>query len=1329
MFVQSIVSNWPLTQTKTEVKKDHNQFQRKGNASRILRSLFVLGIALLTLFANRASAQVDQGTIAGIVLDTSGAVIPGADITLTNVDTGLVMHGKSDASGIFVFSPIKIGHYSLSASAPNFQTTVQQNVKLDLDQRLNISITLKPGQVTETVTVNEAPPLLQDQEASVGQVMDTQTINNTPLAERNWVYMAQLSTGVVPSYGTRGGGHGDYEANGQRAEQNDYRLDGVDNNVDIVDYMNGALYSVAPPPDALSEFKLDTAAYSAQYGHSAGSVLNVALKSGTNQIHGDVWEYNRNTFFNAEQWNANPLLPLPPYHFNQFGGTLGFPIIKNKLFYFGDIQGTRISLGAISNIMSTPTARMRQGDFSELLDIKNTGGSCPTVLYAPNSNTGLYSCAAGKPTTLTGNLQQYGTQVTTSANGYTYPAGQNVFNPATLDPVALNILKMYPCPNYVLPTLGTTVSGSGNGKWQTGDCNKESTLDYGPTTSNLLEVLPTWSNIVQWDQRLDWDIAAKDRAYTRYSYSYMYNRLTPPLGPVLDGTTNFAGTRQHYMSQNFMLDETHLFTTSLINDFRFGYNWGDYENLHANNTNCNLSSSLGLNGVPCSGAGYYKNGGLPVINISGIQALGAHGNDPSVELQNIYQLLDNVTWIKGNHTFKFGVSFQNFRIYFLQPPNPRGTYGYNGQYTAVTSVNNTGFGVADFLVDQMQNNSITTEPIDNIENWYNSVYGEDTWKMSPRLTVTLGLRYDYNQPTGEMAGGFANWVTQTHGFTVDSANANQVNGNGTAKYVLPAKWQGNSSVLASNFTALLAANNATVQYDSNPRLSTGQKTNFAPRASIAFQLDPKTVIRAGAGVFYGATFGLGSNPNIGGNYPFMVRSGLGATTCVAGNAKNQSGITTYCPSLSPTTSASLVGAGQPGSAQNYPSSGQFQNPNDTLEIGMTNQITGPSGVKGFINSTVINGRDELIRTPYVMNYDLAVQRAFTNNISASIMYVGNVARHLPTLVNTNAASALQANGKNSTLACWFPSMGCGNPWLHYGAVSSYNSLQAKLERRFSNGMSFLASYTWSHNRDNSIDPLGGGTSYRMWQIIPISHEVTNSNYDVRERFTFNGSYALPFGKGRTFLSTAPMWLDEAIGGWTGDLTFIVQTGIPFSVSTNGISTPSGQGATRAFVAGDPYAGGGTPNATNPQLTACPSVVKNRTHWYNPCAFNNPLNGNLTANTNNGIGNFPKDTITGFQLPISDEATAIKYLGPKSNLVYGPGINRINIGISKQFATFHEQYFQFRAESFNLFNHPSLANPSNTGLATSTAGNITGPVTLQTNVPDARIFQLSGKYVF
>lgn len=1293
MQEKSIAINWPGSFSSLA----------RGQRPKIRRltRLGVLAVAFiaLALGTHPAFAQVDQGTITGIVQDSSGAIIAGAQVTLSDTDTGLVSKAQSSSGGVFVFSPVKIGHYTVSAKASNFQTTLQENLTLHVGETLNIPIVLKPGSVTETVTVTSAPPLLQNAEASVSQVMDAQTINNTPLAERNWVYLAQLSTGVVPSYGTRGGAHGDYEANGQRAEQNDYLLDGVDNNVDIVDYMNGSMYAVSPPPDALSEFKLDTTAYSAEYGHSAGSVLNVALKSGTNQIHGDVWEYNRNTFFNAEQWNANPSQPFPPYHFNQFGATLGFPILKNKLFYFGDIQGTRIALSTVGGPYSVPTPRMKNGDFSELLDVANlNGASCPTILYAPNANNGAYACSKGNPTTLTGTLQQAGTQVTTSSTGYTYAPGQNVFNPTVLDPVAVNVLKLYPLPN----SRGWSSS------------NNTNPSAYGNVTNNLVENLPTTNNTVQWDQRLDWNITASDRAYARYSYSYMYNTLTPPLGLTLDGTGNFAGSRQHYMSQNFMLSETHLFSPGLVNEFRFGYNWGNFQNIQPNDL-VNEAANLGLGGMPFSGPGYFKNGGLPSVSVSGIQAFGSHGNDPSIELQNIYQILDNVTVIHGSHTFKAGVSIQNFRIYFLQPPNPRGSYSYSGTYTGShNSSGPTGFGVADFLVDQMNGDSLTNEPIDNLQNSYNSAYGEDTWKLTPRLTFTYGLRYDYFQPTGEQAGGYANFVPLTWG-----------PGTGTANYVVPAKWQG-KSIFAPAFANLLAANNVAVVYDSNPRLSTGQKLNFAPRVGIAIELDPQTVVRAGGGMFYGNIFGLGSNPNIGGNYPFMIHSGLGAVTCgntgnTGDNTKNQGTITNYCPSLGPTTAASVVGAGRSGEAQNYPSSGQFGNPGDNLEIGMTNQISGPNGIGGFINSTVINGRDPHIQTPYVINYNLSVQRSFGNNISATLMYVGNVGRHLPTLITTNFSTELQASGANSSLVSGFPSLGTGNPWERFGAESWYNSLQAKLERRFSNGMSYLASYTWSRNEDNSIDPLGGGAAYRMWNIVPIKDEVTNSNYDVRHRFTFNGSYELPFGKGRMWANSAPVWLDEVVGGWTSDLTFVAQTGIPITVGTNGISTPSGQQSTHAILVGDPYAPGGTPNVTNPKLTSCPTTVRNKTNWYNPCAFNNPLNGKSTPDPTNGVGQFPTT-------PVTDEATALLYLGARSNQIYGPGYERINLGITKNFTTWREQYLQFRADAFNLFNHPTWANPSQTGL-NSAAGQITGPLSLQSNVPDARFFQLAAKYVF
>ncbi len=347
-------------------------------------------LALVLLFAitttSLAFGQADQGTITGVVQDSTGAVVGGASVTLTSVDTGLVVKAKADGAGVYVFSPVKIGSYTVTASAAGFQTTTETNLHLDLQQRLNVVVTLKPGAATETVTVSSEAPLMQTQESSVGQVVDTETINDVPLNGRNWVFIAQLSAGAVPSEGSRGSGKGDFNANGQRAEQNNFILDGVDNNVNVVDYYNGASFVAQPPPDGLAEFKVQTSNYSAEIGHGAGAVVNASLKSGTNSIHGSAWEYLRNTAFDTHDWN-NESLPVPAYHENQFGATLGLPVLRNKVFFFGDVQANRIVFDETSNNISVPTALERTGDFSELLnDPSLSGQSAPIQLYAQTPN-------------------------------------------------------------------------------------------------------------------------------------------------------------------------------------------------------------------------------------------------------------------------------------------------------------------------------------------------------------------------------------------------------------------------------------------------------------------------------------------------------------------------------------------------------------------------------------------------------------------------------------------------------------------------------------------------------------------------------------------------------------------------------------------------------------------------------------------------------------------------------------------------------------------------------------------------------------------------------
>ena len=1183
--------------------------------------LFYAGIALAALAAllpgATCFAQVDQGSIAGVVHDPSGAVVPGAAITVTNIDTGLSFQTKSNGSGNYVVTPLKIGNYTVSATADGFQTTTRENLHVDALQRLDVNLGLKPGSVSETVTVSGAPPVLQTQDGAVSQVISTETINNTPLNGRNWVYIAQLTAGVAPPFGnTRGSGSGDFVANGQRAEQNNFILDGVDNNTNLVDFLNGSSYVMRPPPDALSEFSLQTSNFSAEFGHSAGGVMNASIKSGTNQIHGDVWEYLRNTNLDAINWNAGPNAVTPPYHQNQFGATLGFPIWKNKLFYFGDIEANRISISNPTPI-NVPSALEKQGNFSELLDGNLTGVGAPTRLYQPNS------ADPAQPLQCNGQL--------------------NVLCANQINSVASNILNLYPTAN----------------------------ANDGKLYNNYLVNLGNSDNVVQWDQRLDWNISSSDQAYARYSYLHEIKTNGLPLGQLLDGS-GYGGQYDTNLAMNFMGSETHIFGPTLTNEFRFGYNWGVFNFQQPNAYNPAAASSLGLGPQP----GNLKPGqyGLPSGYVNGtIQQWGSVGI--SRESQNVYQILDNVTKIWGNHSLKFGVSFQAVRFYYIYAPADLGQYHWNGQFTGLPGVANTGSAVADMLVDQENYATISQSPNVNDAQWYNSAYAQDDWKITPRLTLNLGVRYDYFQPYKENSGAQANFV----------ATGPLGIGTSTGVYQLPKSQQ--NVDLGAPFLNILAKDNVTVQYVDNDRLVTSQKTNFAPRIGFAYQARPNTVFRGGFGIFYGGLQSEG-NGNLGANFPYSNQAQFFVPTCSTGN----------CPSLA---------------AQGI-----------NLQAGLLPSIG--AGLQTFVSQPGFHATDPEVKTPYTMNYSFGMQQALTPDLVATVSYVGNVTRHLELYNGFNTAPGLWRPGTNTNPFNPFPDLG-GVGQLHFAGVSTYNSLQAKLEKRYSHGLSFLATYTWSHALDDASDAGGlfSAIGTRNQMLIPFIDELTNSVFDIRSRFTINGNYELPFGKGKAFLNNSRL-ANETVGGWSTSLTWAAQTGTPFTVSPN-ISTAANGGA-RAYPVSDPYSGGGSPDPTNPSLTSCPGQVKTKLNYINPCAFRNPLPGETISDDTHPVGSVNPDGVPVlFQAPVVDKATAIALLGGKQNNIYGPGYYQVNMSLFKSFPTWREQNLQFRADAFNVLNHPTLGTPN--GSMNSTGGLISGPKFFQNNTPDARFFQLSLKYIF
>src|SRR5271157_1290632 len=439
------------------------------NFGRCKSTVVVLLLLVGLLVPANVMAQVDMGSISGIVRDPSGAGIPKAKVVLTNEDTNITVSTMTGSEGQYTFSPVKIGRYSVSASVTGFQTVQQKNVTVDVQQKVNLDISLTIGQATETIIVESAPPLLQTLDASVGQVFEEKAINNLPLNGRNFTFLAQLSAGVTQGQqDTRGlGGSGSFAANGLRPAQNNYLLDGIDNNTNLVDFLNGTAYSVKPPVDAIQEFKIETNNYSAESGRSAAAVLNATLKSGSNAFHGAAWEFLRNDKLDAANFFENAGgLKKGEYRQNQFGATLGGPIRHDKTFFFMDYEGTRIRQ-ANPYTSTVPTALERSSGYTNLSELLGQGPPPASCMQNP-SQSGCVGDVLGREFTLGQVFDPSTTRavlcgVTDPVSSITIPCNGNPPNTSLgfvrepfagnmlpagrLDPNAIKLLNLFPAPN------------------------------------------------------------------------------------------------------------------------------------------------------------------------------------------------------------------------------------------------------------------------------------------------------------------------------------------------------------------------------------------------------------------------------------------------------------------------------------------------------------------------------------------------------------------------------------------------------------------------------------------------------------------------------------------------------------------------------------------------------------------------------------------------------------------------------------------------------------------------------------------------------------------
>ena len=564
--------------------------------------------------------------------------------------------------------------------------------------------------------------------------------------------------------------------------------------------------------------------------------------------------------------------------------------------------------------------------------------------------------------------------------------------------------------------------------------------------------------------------------------------------------------------------------------------------------------------------------------------------------------------------------------------------------------------------------------------------------MNPRLTLNLGVRVENQTPYYERHNNQANFYT-TAPVTYDPTAGQQGQSHSAGVYVLPASSRG--TPLPASFTSVLAKDNISIQYSSNRYLLDYPLLSWGPRFGAAYKLDDRTVIRAGGGIFYGGLESVGGAPNLGFNYPFNSSPGItnpGNLPCTAGNGCLTDGI--------------------------------------ALSTGLGPFISG-GGLTNFGGTPSLRGISNNLKTPYTVQFNLSFERALTNTLSMQIGYVGEVARHVSNFPNFNSSPVITPNcnsagpnGAPTNLPC-----GTGNSQNPFSDVnielqnndgmSAYHSLQTKLEKRVSHNLSFLATYTWSHQMTDAGTSISQGDNFTSaggapnYHIFGTREGYANGPEDVRNRFTFNGEYALPFGRGQRYLNGAGL-LTQAFGGWQTTLTEQIQDGEPFTVGVANSTGVNNLGQ-NAILVGAPFKGGGTPDPSLnfPAGATCPATVHNLAHWFNPCAFRNPL---------------PGGAVTG---AITTAAQAAPFLGDRNNQIPGVGYNLTNMSVFKSFPLIRESQLQLRADIFNVFNTPAFViTGGNDGPNGSTIapGNNSYRF-FQNNTPNSRFFQFALRYTY
>lgn len=1063
---------------------------------------------LVLLLASSAWGQNPTATVTGQVSDQGGAVVVGAKVAVRNTATNVSHETVTNEQGLYTVPLLPPGAYEVSAEAQGFNREVRSGITLQIGDVARFDFSLKVGDTRQVVEVQATAPLTQTENASVGDVIDNKKVVEIPLNGRIFWQLALLVPDVAPTTGGNSA-RGGMNVAGMTNMSNFYTVDGLTD----MDY-NVNMPAFRPSVDAIQEFKVSTGTYEAEYGHYAGGQIVVVQKSGSNSFHGTLYEFLRNQKMDAVNFFTPPGI-VPAYKRNQFGGTVGGPIKKDKTFFFFAYEGLRLR-NQQTALSTVPTTAMMQGNFSNLpITLKVPAGYAPCAIVNNVINT---SCLTASQ------LQSYN--------------------------VMQALLAEFPAPT--IPTRAGTLPANNYNFSQT-----------ATETTNLYTL------------RLDHTFNARDNIYVTMNYLKDFGLNYYTTDPVCT-TSTLPGFQcsSDITTQLYGGGWTHIFTPSLINEFH-----GGFLRYKLPRTPAGPDSKFDFEdhyGIPATQAANVPgNFGIPLTSITGYNNLGSQTNVPQYRADNTYDVLDSLTWTVGKHSLKFGFQSTRNQNNAFVGLSSRGTLSFTNTNAGPT----TGYGMADAVLGlpatSLRNPTI---PSEEYRDWVLAAYVEDTYRVTSRLTLNYGLRWEDATPLTDNYPTIGQFDPVT----------------GTSYIVKP-------------------GTNAYRPYN----------TAFGPRFGFAYQPfgSTKTVIRGGAGRYF----------NTIANYALL-------------------NMTYYYPVRQ---------------TQNFVSSAS--NP-----LSMPNPFVGSATSSGFQTGAF----DQAYHAGEVLQWSLGIQQELARNLVLDVAYLGTAGRHLASTINLNQPPPNTLPAAQLTSLLPYPNYST-IIWTTDGGVSSFNSLVVKLDKRFSGGLSFLATYAWSKSLDDVGDGPGGSAPQNSRKMRELNYGL--SLFDIPNRFTFSPVYELPFGTGKPFVSHGP-WA-KIIGGFQVSGIITVQSGAPVTpVMSGNFSNTNNQLL-------------GSLDRPNVVPGMDPNSGPHTLHkWFNTGAFVAPP-----------FGTFGNSGVT---------------------TVWGPGLVEFDTALVRNFRLWEQKRLQFRGEAFNVLNHPNFANP-NAIVNSPTFGTISSTSVLSS----AREIQLALKLVF